>query len=465
MPRVGPGRAGGPSGRRPSRSQPDEHAECAAQRRGALALGKGSAVLAAGTAGPAAWYLIPTSFRAQARLHVAAEPPKVLFQTVETQIHDDYRRYQSTQQTLVRSHLVLSAALRDPKVGGCATLRRQVDPTEWLGENLKVEFVGGSEVMEISLNGSAPEDLAIIVNRVVKAYMDEVVDVDARRRMGRRDQLVKYKDRYAELLKRKRETMRKLAESVGSDDHSTLALRQQYAMEDKHHLESELRSVLSQKRRLEAELKTAGPASEAGPAAPSPSFSDREIDVAVDRHPSVAELTRPGTRQPGSNASRPSWRRRSRRVARNRRHRSLAARHPPARDVKAASASDCWPSGAQGRPRPRRSGGRRRAATPSTEGSTRRATAASAATWRSSATWSVPAQGGDQGDLDRQPLADGQHPGPRGEPGGHRAVAGDRRQDRRRGRVLGVELSECPRDPPLNDEAARPQTERQETAA
>src|SRR5262249_21173991 len=157
----------------------------------------------------------------------AAEQPKVLFQTVETQIHDDYRRYQSTQQTLVRSDRVLSAALRDPKVGSCATLRRQVDPAEWLGQNLRVAFVGGSEIMEISLNGSAPEDLAIIVNGVVKAYMEKVVDVDAKLRMERRDQLVKYKDRYAELLKRKRETMRKLAESIGSDDHSTLALRQQ----------------------------------------------------------------------------------------------------------------------------------------------------------------------------------------------------------------------------------------------
>ena len=88
----------------------------ALRRRSALALGM--ALLLAGIAGPAAWYLIPLSYKAQARLQVAAQPPKILFKTVETEDlgGDEYKRYQSTQQTLVKSQLVLGAALRDPKV-------------------------------------------------------------------------------------------------------------------------------------------------------------------------------------------------------------------------------------------------------------------------------------------------------------------------------------------------------------
>ncbi len=129
----------------------------ALRRRSALALGV--ALLTAGIAGPAAWYVLPLSFRAQASLQVIAQTPKVLFTTVETQNTgggDDYKRYQSTQQTLVKSQLVLNAALRDSKVAKYRMIAEHVDPIEWLQEKLRVDFVAGSEVMEISLSGGDP---------------------------------------------------------------------------------------------------------------------------------------------------------------------------------------------------------------------------------------------------------------------------------------------------------------------
>ena len=70
---------------------------------------------------------------------------------------------------------------------------------------LKVEFVAGSEVMEISLSGDDPEEIAGIVNAVKKAYMDEVVNVDTNRRKARHDQLKAIKENYTEILKERRE--------------------------------------------------------------------------------------------------------------------------------------------------------------------------------------------------------------------------------------------------------------------
>lgn len=81
-------------------------------RRQLLALGV--AVLASGISGPAAWFLVPPAkYKAQARLQVAAQTPKLLFKTVETDgTNEDYKRYQNTQQTLVKSQLTLNAASR-----------------------------------------------------------------------------------------------------------------------------------------------------------------------------------------------------------------------------------------------------------------------------------------------------------------------------------------------------------------
>jgi uncharacterized protein involved in exopolysaccharide biosynthesis len=211
------------------------------------------AVLAAGIAGLVAWHFVPSSmFKAQARLHVAAVPPKVLFSTVDTTWGDDYRRFQLTQQNLLKSRFVLSSALRDPKVRSCETLRPLVDPYEWLSDKLKVEFVAGSEVMEISLSGNNPVDLANIVNAVQRAYMDEVVNVDAKRRTARHEQLKKLRESYATLLKSKRETMlRRLAEAKGSSER--IAGMEKDAGQ---RLYQELQSQRTKQRMERAEIET-----------------------------------------------------------------------------------------------------------------------------------------------------------------------------------------------------------------
>src|SRR5262249_52489805 len=90
-------------------------------RRQLLALSV--AVVATAIAGPAAWFgLPPAKYKALAQLQVKAQPPKVLFPTIETELHDDYRRYQNTQQALVKSQFVLGAAVRD-KVSQYQTIR------------------------------------------------------------------------------------------------------------------------------------------------------------------------------------------------------------------------------------------------------------------------------------------------------------------------------------------------------
>ena len=89
---------------------------------------------------------------------------------------------------------MLNAALQDKEVSKYRMVREQIDPIAWLQENLKVEFIAGSEVMEISLSGDDPHELAGIVNAVKKAYMEEVVNVDTKQRTDRHDQLKKIKE-------------------------------------------------------------------------------------------------------------------------------------------------------------------------------------------------------------------------------------------------------------------------------
>jgi len=212
------------------------------------------------------WRLLyPAEYKAQARLQVVAHAPRILFQTVGTDGKEDYKRYQQTQQALVKSQLALSAALRDNSVSKYRMIREQVDPIGWLQENLKVEFIADSEVMEISLSGDDPQELAGTVNAVKQAYIDEIINVDITVRAARCDQLKKLKAKYMELLRDRREAIRKLSERATSDDRLMVKGLARPELLSLHHglwmrrIDLELERASAESRRAQLK-KAAGPA-------------------------------------------------------------------------------------------------------------------------------------------------------------------------------------------------------------
>ena len=194
-------------------------------------------IVAAG--GYAAWKSYPAKFKAQALLQVSAQEPKLRSETVETEVGDDFKRYQLTQVALVKSQLALTAALKDRAVSAYRIIREHRDPIVWLQDNLEVEFVGGSEVMRIALSGNDPDEVAGIVNAVKKAYMEEIVNVDIKRRADRYDKLRKLKTQYENILKERRENLRKLSEAVPTDDGLVAVEREKAELLLSHTLWSE----------------------------------------------------------------------------------------------------------------------------------------------------------------------------------------------------------------------------------
>jgi hypothetical protein len=197
----------------------------------------------------------------RSRVLVSAKVPKIIFDTRESDT--DYPRYQQTQIAWVKTAWVLKTALLAPKVAEYRLVREQHDPVAWLQEKLSVGFIGDSEVMEIALKGAYPEELAGIVNAVTKAYLDEVVYESHKQRTYRFDQLKKIKENYTELLKKKREMIRRLAESVGSNDRDALAYSQQLLMSQVTDEQKRLFEVRHRIREIKARLEVAKDAKEA----------------------------------------------------------------------------------------------------------------------------------------------------------------------------------------------------------
>lgn len=220
------------------------------RRRWPLALGLG--LLMAGLVGTATFTLVPRAkYIASATLHVSTKPKRIMFDPQERET--DYKTYQKTQVALLKNRKVLANALAKPELAGLETLKQAIDADEWLDQNLKADFPGGSEVLQVSLSGDRPEDLSKIVNAVVKSYMTVIVEEEYRERVARLDALRKLREKYESELKLKRKSLRETVAAVGLTDQKALAMSQQFKVEHLGLAQRELMRARSEQLKAQSE--------------------------------------------------------------------------------------------------------------------------------------------------------------------------------------------------------------------
>jgi capsular exopolysaccharide synthesis family protein len=261
----------------------------ALRRRLPLALAL--AFVITGICSTAAWYLLPQpKFKPSAKLLVRSYVPQVIFKGADgiNETGDSYRRYQKTQMAMLKSRSVVNTALQQPDIKKLRKVIEQKDLVEWILENLVVQFLGDSEIMEISLGGDLPSETTALVNAISKAYLEEVVNRDQNARTQRHQRLKELSKTYADLTKSRREDLRKLAQSAGSGDRQTLVLKQQYAMDHLMTVRRELADVQSQKRKITSILKVQQPDSLQETSAST--TRGAELEAMIDKHPDVSNL-------------------------------------------------------------------------------------------------------------------------------------------------------------------------------
>lgn len=162
----------------------------ALRRRWILALCMG--LLAAAAAAIGCWFLFPESSSATALFQVSSKPETIAFDLNKNTSPQSFDTLKKTQLALLRSHFVLSAAVRNPGIASLSVLAGEPDPVAWLQENLRVDFPQQGEILSISLSSDAPpEDLVRLVDAVAKAYQDEAVYAEKQRRLATRDLLAR----------------------------------------------------------------------------------------------------------------------------------------------------------------------------------------------------------------------------------------------------------------------------------
>jgi capsular exopolysaccharide synthesis family protein len=201
----------------------------ALRRRWMLAVALG--FLSAAMVAPAVWFSFEEKYTSKSYLQIASANPKIVFET-------DYAGrglfdvYKSTQQQLVTSPFVITAALRKPEVAKLRCVQEEIDPVAWAAQQLKVTFPGDAEIMMVGLTGKNPEEVTTLVRAVVDAYVDEVVNVERNQKrhlLSERDRV--YTDKETE-IRSKQTNLSALAKQLGTDDTEALSKKQQIALEE-----------------------------------------------------------------------------------------------------------------------------------------------------------------------------------------------------------------------------------------
>ena len=257
----------------------------ALRRHWLLAFGLGLLFAAIGAAG--AWFAQTPLYTVVAQLRIAAQERPLVFETKDNASQTQFDVYKGTQQQLIKSRFVLNTALREPSVTQLAIVRDQIDPVRWLEEELQVDFPGKAEIMRLRLQGDDPEGLAAIVNAILDAYLEEVVNVARNQRLERVSTLEEAYTDAENKLRRRRSDLRGLAESLGTGDSEALTLKQQIALEQYASLRREHMRLQFELMRAELDLAAAQSSLDA---LGDLEISQEELDDYMQRDPLTVAL-------------------------------------------------------------------------------------------------------------------------------------------------------------------------------
>ncbi len=226
----------------------------ALRRRWRLALVLG--LLGGVAAATAAWFLIPPpSYRARAMVHLASSPDHIL----NARVHDggrDFSVIQKTQLTVVKSQFVLKAALKQPRVAELSIVADKPSPLEWLMRSIEADFSMGPEILSIALSGDKPEELKTLVNAVMKAYLDEFVNDEVKKRRVRLTQLKGLRAQHEEILRAKQKILEQFAPKLGAGDPKNVQAWYQVKVKHLGLAKEQLFAVQTRVRKHEIDLRT-----------------------------------------------------------------------------------------------------------------------------------------------------------------------------------------------------------------
>jgi len=211
---------------------------------------------------------------AETLLRVCAAPDDVLSQGKEQPFDaEQFDLYRQTQLALIKSRLVLDAALGKPGILDLECIVAADDPLAWLRERLNVAFLGDSEILSLRVYHNEADEAKQLAKAIQEAYMDEIVFSERKEALVRADILKRTYRMQVTSLKEMQNSLWQLEEQIGTDASVQAQISRELATE-------KLRSILRRKARAAERLDEIE--SEIGLLTPDTDTDEAEPDESVD---------------------------------------------------------------------------------------------------------------------------------------------------------------------------------------
>jgi capsular exopolysaccharide synthesis family protein len=205
------------------------------------------------------WVFLP-QYKATGLLQLAPSNPKVLTTVAgDQQITGEFDIFRENQAALMKSEIVITAALRDERLK--TNLRRQQEDERhngiaWLTSQIQVDFPSkNAGIMQVSVREPDKKEAADIANAVVEAYLEVVVNRDRRQRRDRLDELTKIATEKEIEVHRKRDDLKRDLENIGVGDEQNVASRTSLAQNMYVEYQRQFLAMKSENRMLQSKLQ------------------------------------------------------------------------------------------------------------------------------------------------------------------------------------------------------------------
>jgi succinoglycan biosynthesis transport protein ExoP len=240
-----------------------------------------------GLAAALTYVFLPRGFEAAAWLRVRDKSG--MFGAGMGRDNAEYEAYRKTQVQLIKSPLVLMAALRRPGIDSLGTLKGEEDKVGWLMRNVQVSAPMESEVLQVRLRGEDAREITQIVNAVTNAYLSDVINKEKTERLRRRDTLEKkYKENMAEVRSRL-DVYNNLARSLGTTDSAEVATQRALLLDHLGTLRAQKIQLQREMAVIDAELAVMD-AKARGEITVEQSVPEEMVDAMVLRDPQFLQL-------------------------------------------------------------------------------------------------------------------------------------------------------------------------------
>jgi capsular exopolysaccharide synthesis family protein len=188
-------------------------------------------VVTAGVAAVAAALALPAG-KHEARAHV-----QILFPPNDgiTRTSVDPESYRQTQMFILKTRDLITRTLADPSVASLEMVRNSDDPVKMIEDGLRVNIEPGREIITVSLTGDNPEDMRVILDQLVRRYIDDAVVLERKTRDDRMRRLQRQAEEFKAEIQSKEKAIQLMAEShltTGKESTAAEELTKQLAQLD-----------------------------------------------------------------------------------------------------------------------------------------------------------------------------------------------------------------------------------------